>query len=261
MPGDLDFDVAVVGGERRLEASLLPVGEVFLPGAQDVADPVERIISSAAVAVDLLLDPSADFVDGRGAELDDVERVEDRDGVFQLVVDGVLVAVERVQGGDLDAFAERVAAVTQPGLVGLTRAARDQIEEPGPDASLLVAGEIDHAGELLRPAPALVDGLGGDVMPDVFVDAQRGDAGEAGLVVGGGFKDRLDGSPQRPPGAAELPGHPLNGGVLPPHLPDRPRRRPSGEQRSGPRHIGVLLHELTGHTARDTAIVVSATTT
>ena len=92
-----------------------------------------------------------------------MERVEHRDGVLQLVVDGVLVAVERVQGGDLDAFAERVAAVTQPGLVGLTGAARDQIQQPGPDVSVLVAGEIDHAGELLRAASALVDGLGGDI--------------------------------------------------------------------------------------------------
>ena len=54
------------------------------------------------MAVDVLLDPATDLVDGGGAEFDDVERVEDRDGVGELVVDGVLVAVERVQGGDLN---------------------------------------------------------------------------------------------------------------------------------------------------------------
>lgn len=91
--------------------------------------------------------------------------------LVQLVVDGASVAVEWVQGGDLDAFSERVAAVTQPRRVGLTGAARGQVQEPGPDASVLVAGEIEHAGELFRAAAALVDGLGGDVMPDVFVDA------------------------------------------------------------------------------------------
>ena len=72
-PGDLDLDVAVVGGECRLQPGLLPVGEMLLTGSQQVADPVERIVSAAAVAVDLLLYPSADFVDGGGAELDDVE--------------------------------------------------------------------------------------------------------------------------------------------------------------------------------------------
>ena len=172
MPGDLDFDVSVVDGECGLQAGLLPVGEMLLPGTQQVADPIQRIISAAAVAVDVLLDPAADLIDRGRAELDHVEGVEHRDGVVQLVVDGASVAVEWVQGGDLDAFSERVAAVTQPRRVGLTGAARDQVQEPGPDASVLVAGEIDHAGELLRAAAALVDGLGGDVMPDVFVDAQ-----------------------------------------------------------------------------------------
>ena len=49
-----------------------------------------------------LLDSAADFVDGLAAELHHVEGVEDGDGVGELVVAGVLVAVERVQGGDLD---------------------------------------------------------------------------------------------------------------------------------------------------------------
>ena len=78
--------------------------------AQDVPDPVERVVLAAAVAVDVLLDAAADLVDGLGAELHHMERVEHRDGVVELVVDGVLVAVERVQGGDLDPGAERVAA-------------------------------------------------------------------------------------------------------------------------------------------------------
>jgi hypothetical protein len=172
-----------------------------------------------------------------------MERVEHRDSVGQLVIDGVLVAVERVQGGDLDALAECVAAVTKPGLVGLPGAARDQIEESGPDASVLIAGEIDHAGELLRAASALVDGAGGDVMPDVLVDAKRGDAGEAGLVVGGGFEHRSYRPPQGFPGAAELAGQSLDRGVLPPHLPDRPQCRAAGEQRPRPCDLRVLFHE------------------
>jgi hypothetical protein len=54
------------------------------------------------VAVDLLLHPTPHVVDDLGGELDDVEGVEHRAGVLQLVIDGVLVPVERVQGGDLD---------------------------------------------------------------------------------------------------------------------------------------------------------------
>jgi hypothetical protein len=42
---------------------VLSVGEVLDAGAQDVADPVERIVFAAAVAVDVLLDPAADLVD------------------------------------------------------------------------------------------------------------------------------------------------------------------------------------------------------
>ena len=74
VPGEFGFDVSFVGGERRLEAGRLPVGEVFLPGAQQVADPVERVVFAASVAVDVLLDPAADLVDRGRPELDDMER-------------------------------------------------------------------------------------------------------------------------------------------------------------------------------------------
>jgi len=39
-----------------------------------------------------LLDPAADLVDDLGAELDDMEGVQDRGGILELVVNGVLVA-------------------------------------------------------------------------------------------------------------------------------------------------------------------------
>ncbi|GAA3867354.1 hypothetical protein GCM10022275_16320 [Tessaracoccus defluvii] len=98
VPGDLDFNVTLISGERRGKTGVLPLGEVFTAGAQNVADPVQRVVLASSVAVDVLLDPAADLVDRGGAELDNVERVEDRDGVFELVVDGVLVAMEWVQG-------------------------------------------------------------------------------------------------------------------------------------------------------------------
>jgi hypothetical protein len=58
-----------------------------------------------------------------------VERVEHGDRVLELVVDGVLVAVERVQRRDLDVLAERVAAGVEPGLVGLPGTAGDQVQQ------------------------------------------------------------------------------------------------------------------------------------
>lgn len=53
------------------------------------------------MAVDLLLEAATDIVHGGGAEFHDVEGVNDGLGVGEFVVDGVLVAVERIQGGDL----------------------------------------------------------------------------------------------------------------------------------------------------------------
>jgi hypothetical protein len=134
VPGGLDLDVALVGSERCLQAGVLPLGEVLDAGAQNVADPVERILA-AAVAVDVLLDPAPDLVDRGRAELDDAERVEHRDRILKLVVD---VAVERVQSGDLDVLAERVAAGLEPGLVHLAGAARGPGPAPGVEVSVLV---------------------------------------------------------------------------------------------------------------------------
>lgn len=61
---EVDLVVAFVGEDRGLEPGALPVGEAFRAGAQDRADPVERVICAAAVAVDGLLHPPANLVDG-----------------------------------------------------------------------------------------------------------------------------------------------------------------------------------------------------
>jgi hypothetical protein len=80
---------------------------VLGPAAQDRADTVEQVVLASAVAMDLLLDVAPDLVDRGGGALDDVERVQDPGGVLEAVVDGVLVAVERVQGRLLHAGLER----------------------------------------------------------------------------------------------------------------------------------------------------------
>ena len=127
----------------------------------------------------------------------DVEGVEDSGRVGEFVVDGVLVAVERVQGGDLHLLLEGVAAGVEPRLVDGARAARHEVEQPRPDVSVLVAGQINHPGQLFGAPVA-----GADVMPHVFVDAQRGDTGEPVLVPSQGSQNRHQRAPHR------LPRHP-----------------------------------------------------
>lgn len=56
-------------------------------GAEDGLDAVERVALPTTMPEGVLLHATADLVDGGGAELDDVERVEHRGGVFELVVD------------------------------------------------------------------------------------------------------------------------------------------------------------------------------
>ena len=187
--GDLDLDVFFAGGERRVQPCLLPFGEVLLAGAEDVPDPVERVVAAAAVPGGVLLNPAADVIDDGAGELDDVERVEHGDGVLELVVDGVLVAVERVEGRDLHARPEVLASLDEPVPVGGPGPAGHQVEEAGVDVSVLVTGEVDHPGELLRAAAAVLDRLGGDVVPDVLVDAEHLDTCEAGRVGVRGSQD------------------------------------------------------------------------
>ena len=98
LPGDEHLEVSFIGVDGLRQSDLLAVGEALLAAAQQVPDAVERVALAAPLPGDGLLDAAADFVDGLAAELHHVEGVEDGDGVGELVVDGVLVAAERVQG-------------------------------------------------------------------------------------------------------------------------------------------------------------------
>lgn len=59
LPGDLDFDMLLVGAECGVQACVLAVGEVLTPGAQDHAEPVQRIALSAAVGECLVREAAA----------------------------------------------------------------------------------------------------------------------------------------------------------------------------------------------------------
>lgn len=190
----------------------------------------------------VLLDAAADLVDGGGAELDDVERVQHGRGVFELVVDRGLVAGERVKSRDLHVLPERFAASGEPGRVGLPGAAGHEVEQPGPRLPGAVAAEIDHPGQLLRAALS-----GVDVMPDVLIDAEGGDVLEPGLVLSQFDQLGLDGPPHRLPRRSELTGDTVHGGVLAAQLPDRPADGARGDRPAPGHQTRELLHERPSH--------------
>jgi hypothetical protein len=64
---------------------------VLAAAAEQPPDPVQRVVLMTAPAKLFLLDSAADR-DDLGAQLDDMEGVQDRDGVGQLVADRVGVA-------------------------------------------------------------------------------------------------------------------------------------------------------------------------
>lgn len=115
----------------------------------------------------LLLDAATDFVDDLGAELDDVEHIQDCGRISELGVDRGPVAAERVHGGDLDPGAEVSAALGEPVREGLLRAARDQVKQPGAGTPVPVTGQADHPGQFLRSMRARVT-----VVPDELIDTQ-----------------------------------------------------------------------------------------
>ncbi len=82
VPGERDLAVRVAGLEPTGEAGLLAVGAV----PEQPTDLVERVVLVAAAVQLLLLDAAADLVDDLGAELDDVDGIEDLHGVGQRVL-------------------------------------------------------------------------------------------------------------------------------------------------------------------------------
>lgn len=165
-----------------------------------------------------------------------MEGVQHAGRVFELVIDRVLVAPERVQRRDLDPLAEGAAAFVQPVAIGLTGSARDQVQEP--DSRIRSASQIDHPGELLRAALARVP-----VVPDVLVHAQDLHVLEADGVVRSHGQERLDLGPDRVPGGAELPGQTLDRHALAPELADRPTDRAGAQQAPRSADGGVLFDE------------------
>jgi hypothetical protein len=139
--------VAFVGGDRAVEPCSLPVGELLRAAAQDRPDAIERVVLSAAVAVEFLLHAVSDFVDGLGAELDHVGGAEDR-------------------GGVLDAVLEVLAALLEPVAVGLPRPARHQVEQRRSGVAVLVGIRSTIPVSCFGPTATVLDRELRDVVLD-----------------------------------------------------------------------------------------------
>ncbi len=109
-----------VVGEQGVQAGVLACGEEAGAGVQGAAGGVQRVAGTAAVAVERLLDTTADVVEGFDGEAYDVERIHDRDRVREFFVRGGLEAGEPVHRDDVDAVAPGLVALGQP-LFDLTQ--------------------------------------------------------------------------------------------------------------------------------------------
>jgi hypothetical protein len=143
---------------------------MLLAGEQGPADPIQRVVLAATAAEGALLDPTTDLVDDVAGQAHDVESVQHLHGVGKLVTDRVAVPAERVESGVLHAGGNLDTLLGEPVGVRLPGAALDGIEQPGVQAAVLVASQID------RDRDRLVGRGGPRGTPDVLVDAERLDA-------------------------------------------------------------------------------------
>lgn len=126
-----DFDVFFSRSECGVQVGVLFLGEILDPGAEGRVNPVDRVTAAVPVPESGLLRATADLVNGGGAELDDMERIEHRHSVFELIVDRPLVAREGIKGCDLHVPTESVRRARRATQRTLSRSGR----APGPATS------------------------------------------------------------------------------------------------------------------------------
>ena len=90
--------MSLVGGDRGLEADPLALGELFAAGAQQCGS-VDRVALAAAVSEGLAGTRRRHRSTGSVPSLIARKRVEGRDGVLEVFVDGVLVSLSGVGSG------------------------------------------------------------------------------------------------------------------------------------------------------------------
>lgn len=75
-----------------------------------------------------------------------MERIQHAGGVLEPVIDGVLVALERVKGGNLDSAPECCSPLVEPVTIDRPGPTRNEIEQPG--GGMRTTCQVDHPGEL-----------------------------------------------------------------------------------------------------------------
>ncbi len=166
------------------------------------------------------------------------------------VINGVLAALERFEGGDLDPGAKVLATPGQP-AAGLARAAGHQTQPPVPHDAVSARGQIDHPGQVLGARTTTLQRQLTHVVPHLLVHTQTLHTGQprptgsqsSPITTSTGSSDR----PQRAPRRAQPPGHARHRGLPATDLVDRPPARPHRQQRTRPGHPLVLLSK---HTRR-----------
>jgi hypothetical protein len=132
----------------------------------------------------------------------------------------------------LDRTSELGRLVLEPGCVGGAGPAGHHVEQPGVQATVLVAGQVDHRGHRpIRADPGRP--------PDVFIHAECGHTAQPYWVRGAADRFDPDGVPQCVPVHSQVPGQSRHRGVVEGQRVGGPRDRPAGEL--GPRRDQLML--------------------
>jgi len=102
-----------VGGEYRVEAVLLLVGEQPDAGADGCTDPGQVITGLAPPSVQFSLQPPPHLIELRTDECDNVDGVHDRGGIRHHFGGSFLVAGEGIHSDVVNAGAEGIGLIFQ----------------------------------------------------------------------------------------------------------------------------------------------------
>lgn len=127
-PRCLHFNVLLIieGGE---EAIPLLLCVVFLPGMQCVPGRVERVTGASAMTARGLLNASAAVIRCVAGKTDNMERVHDRDRLWELFCGRIFEAGETVHRNDFNAITTGLWLAGEPGSEDLFRAPFDPVKE------------------------------------------------------------------------------------------------------------------------------------
>ena len=175
------------------------------------------ILLAAPVAQALLLDPAADVIDHRVAQLHAVKTVHRDCGVRQVGEDPIEVAPVGIDGHRLDGLSPGWCALSEPVAHVVGVAASDDVEEPPAD-------HVDETGD--------VEGVMLTVGTEhlVLVDAEGIDVVEPGWVVHQGLAVAADAVHRAFPADPELAGYLSHRGAVLADLPADLGGCPSGQR-------------------------------